>query len=220
MPCSQPGTWSLQWKRPRSSPATIQCMNRTSEKTLNESGGFLPPGRKRSRRRSESSAANETIMTMAKIARYAQKPGMATVPAAANNAAAAATTNKPALRYAETGIRHFIISAETKWCHTKRWRASRHAIRAGQGSSGRCLRADSLSPCMSTEPSELRLSPYGLENFVGDLVHNGGLPAQVDTRTFAVGMNLATRGRVSHAGDGADPVPTAGSTGTQAAAAH
>ena len=27
-----------------------------------------------------------------------QKPGMATVPAAANNAAAAATTNKPALR--------------------------------------------------------------------------------------------------------------------------
>jgi hypothetical protein len=37
-------------------------------------------------------------MTMVKIARYAQKPGMATVPAAANNAAAAATTNKPALR--------------------------------------------------------------------------------------------------------------------------
>src|SRR5262249_30789947 len=102
---------------------------------------------------------DETIMTTAKIARYAQKPGMATVPAAANNAAAAATTKKVALRYAETGIRHFIISAETKWCHTKRWRASRHAIRAGQGSSGRCLRADSLSPCMSTEPSELRLSP-------------------------------------------------------------
>ena len=33
---------------------------------------------------------------------------------------------------------------------------------------------------------------HGLENFVGDLVHNGGLPAQVDTRTFAVGKNLAT----------------------------
>jgi polyhydroxyalkanoate synthase subunit PhaC len=33
---------------------------------------------------------------------------------------------------------------------------------------------------------------HGLENFIGDLVHNGGLPAQVDTRTFAVGKNLAT----------------------------
>jgi polyhydroxyalkanoate synthase len=33
---------------------------------------------------------------------------------------------------------------------------------------------------------------HGLENFVGDLVRNGGLPAQVDTRTFAVGSNLAT----------------------------
>jgi polyhydroxyalkanoate synthase len=33
---------------------------------------------------------------------------------------------------------------------------------------------------------------HGLENFVGDLVRNGGLPAQVDTRTFAVGRNLAT----------------------------
>jgi polyhydroxyalkanoate synthase subunit PhaC len=32
----------------------------------------------------------------------------------------------------------------------------------------------------------------GLENFVGDLVGNGGLPAQVDRRTFAVGKNLAT----------------------------
>ena len=32
----------------------------------------------------------------------------------------------------------------------------------------------------------------GLENFVGDLVRNGGLPAQVDTRCFAVGKNLAT----------------------------
>jgi poly[(R)-3-hydroxyalkanoate] polymerase subunit PhaC len=33
---------------------------------------------------------------------------------------------------------------------------------------------------------------HGLENFLGDLVRNGGLPAQVDTRTFAVGRNLAT----------------------------
>ena len=33
-PCGQPGTSSLQWKRPRSSPAMIQCMKRTSEKTF------------------------------------------------------------------------------------------------------------------------------------------------------------------------------------------
>jgi polyhydroxyalkanoate synthase len=33
---------------------------------------------------------------------------------------------------------------------------------------------------------------HGLENFVGDLARNGGLPAQVDTRNFAVGKNLAT----------------------------
>jgi polyhydroxyalkanoate synthase subunit PhaC len=33
---------------------------------------------------------------------------------------------------------------------------------------------------------------HGLENLVGDLVRNGGLPAQVDTRTLAVGKNLAT----------------------------
>jgi polyhydroxyalkanoate synthase len=33
---------------------------------------------------------------------------------------------------------------------------------------------------------------HGLENFVGDLARNGGLPAQVDVRKFAVGKNLAT----------------------------
>jgi polyhydroxyalkanoate synthase len=33
---------------------------------------------------------------------------------------------------------------------------------------------------------------HGLENFVGDLMRNGGLPAQVDTRKFGVGRNLAT----------------------------
>jgi polyhydroxyalkanoate synthase subunit PhaC len=33
---------------------------------------------------------------------------------------------------------------------------------------------------------------HGLENLVGDLARNGGLPAQVDTRQFAVGKNLAT----------------------------
>jgi polyhydroxyalkanoate synthase subunit PhaC len=32
---------------------------------------------------------------------------------------------------------------------------------------------------------------HGLENFFGDLVGNGGLPAQVDKQTFAVGKNLA-----------------------------
>jgi polyhydroxyalkanoate synthase subunit PhaC len=33
---------------------------------------------------------------------------------------------------------------------------------------------------------------HGLENLVGDLAHNGGLPAQVDKRKFTVGKNLAT----------------------------
>ena len=39
----------------------------------------------------------------------------------------------------------------------------------------------------------------GFENFVSDLARNGGLPAQVDTRKFAVGENLATTpGSVVH----------------------
>src|SRR5215470_7971981 len=33
---------------------------------------------------------------------------------------------------------------------------------------------------------------HGLENFIGDFIRNGGLPAQVDTRSFAVGRNIAT----------------------------
>src|SRR5262249_21301915 len=33
---------------------------------------------------------------------------------------------------------------------------------------------------------------HGFENFFRDVMRNGGLPAQVDTRTFAVGRNLAT----------------------------
>jgi polyhydroxyalkanoate synthase subunit PhaC len=33
---------------------------------------------------------------------------------------------------------------------------------------------------------------HGFENFVRDVLRNGGLPAQVDTRSFAVGKNLAT----------------------------
>src|SRR5215471_9051083 len=32
---------------------------------------------------------------------------------------------------------------------------------------------------------------HGVENFIADLVRNGGLPAQVDTRKFSVGGNLA-----------------------------
>jgi polyhydroxyalkanoate synthase len=40
---------------------------------------------------------------------------------------------------------------------------------------------------------------HGLENLFGDLVRNGALPAQVDTRKFAVGKNLATTpGSVVH----------------------
>ena len=39
----------------------------------------------------------------------------------------------------------------------------------------------------------------GLENLVGDIARNGGLPAQVDVRAFAVGKNLATTpGEVVH----------------------
>src|SRR3984893_11725229 len=33
---------------------------------------------------------------------------------------------------------------------------------------------------------------HGLQNFLGNLARNGGLPAQVDARKFAVGKNLAT----------------------------
>jgi polyhydroxyalkanoate synthase len=64
------------------------------------------------------------------------------------------------------------------------------------------LLVDALSPTNSLAGNPAALKKlvdtggaslvHGLENFVGDLVHNGGLPAQVDTRTFAVGKNLAT----------------------------
>src|SRR5262249_54236407 len=33
---------------------------------------------------------------------------------------------------------------------------------------------------------------HGFENLLRDLVRNGGMPAQVDTRSFVVGKNLAT----------------------------
>ena len=64
---------------------------------------------------------------------------------------------------------------------------------------------------------------HGLENLVGDLAHNGGLPAQVDKRKFEVGKNLGDDpglGRVSQPGAGADPVPADGECGAQAAAPH
>ena len=79
-------------------PGNDPMHEQNQRETLSATGGFLPPGRMRSGSRSGSSAANEMIMTRAKIARYAQKPGMASLPAAPNNAVAAATTNKPALR--------------------------------------------------------------------------------------------------------------------------
>src|SRR5215475_4484026 len=64
------------------------------------------------------------------------------------------------------------------------------------------LLVDALSPTNSLAGNPAALKKlvdtggtsllHGLENFVGDLVRNGGLPAQVDTRTFGVGKNLAT----------------------------
>src|SRR5262245_47686671 len=40
---------------------------------------------------------------------------------------------------------------------------------------------------------------HGVENFIADLIHNGGLPAQVDKRKFSVGGNLAaTAGSVAY----------------------
>ena len=46
-----------------------------------------------------------------------------------------------------------------------------------------------LKRCVDTGGASLA---RGLENFAGDVARNGGLPAQVDTRRFAVGENLAT----------------------------
>ena len=64
------------------------------------------------------------------------------------------------------------------------------------------LLVDALSPTNSLAGNPAALKKLvetrgasllrGVENFVGDLVRNGGLPAQVDTRNFAVGKNLAT----------------------------
>ena len=64
------------------------------------------------------------------------------------------------------------------------------------------LLVDALSPTNSLAGNPAALKKlvetgglsllHGLENFIGDLVRNGGLPAQVDTRNFAVGKNLAT----------------------------
>jgi polyhydroxyalkanoate synthase len=64
------------------------------------------------------------------------------------------------------------------------------------------LLVDALSPTNSLAGNPAALKKlvetggasllHGFENFVRDVVHNGGLPAQVDTRNFAVGKNLAT----------------------------
>jgi polyhydroxyalkanoate synthase len=64
------------------------------------------------------------------------------------------------------------------------------------------LLVDALSPTNSLAGNPAALKKvvetggasllHGFENFVRDVVGNGGLPAQVDTRTFAVGRNLAT----------------------------
>ena len=43
-PWSQAGTSSLQWKRPRSSPATIQCSNRTPVNSLSAERRLLAAG--------------------------------------------------------------------------------------------------------------------------------------------------------------------------------
>jgi polyhydroxyalkanoate synthase subunit PhaC len=64
------------------------------------------------------------------------------------------------------------------------------------------LLVDALSPTNSLAGNPAALKKvvetggasllHGFENFVRDVVGNGGLPAQVDTRTFAIGKNLAT----------------------------
>jgi polyhydroxyalkanoate synthase len=64
------------------------------------------------------------------------------------------------------------------------------------------LLVDALSPTNSLpgNPAALKKAVesrgtsliHGLENFIGDYIRNGGLPAQVDTRSFAVGTNIAT----------------------------
>ncbi len=47
----------------------IQCTKRTTENSQQRRGGFCPPGRMRSRSKSGSKVANDTMKTAAKIAR-------------------------------------------------------------------------------------------------------------------------------------------------------
>src|SRR5262245_48700523 len=64
------------------------------------------------------------------------------------------------------------------------------------------LLVDAMSPTNSLAGNPAALKKFvdtggasfvhGVENFVGDVAGNGGLPAQVDRRRFAVGKNLAT----------------------------
>src|SRR5262245_4148990 len=63
---------------------------------------------------------------------------------------------------------------------------------------------------------------HGVENLVGDVAGNGGLPAQVDKRKFRRRQEPGDHpgiGCLSHAGDGADPVPAPEQRGAQPAAA-
>ena len=64
------------------------------------------------------------------------------------------------------------------------------------------LLADAASPSnmLAGNPAAIRKAfetggtslVAGLKNMLGDLVHNGGMPAQVDKKAFKVGVNLAT----------------------------
>ena len=111
--------------------------------------------------------------------------------------------------------------ADPAWKESFPYRALAQAYLAWAGALNRCvdetkmdkrdaerarfvisLLVDAMSPTNSLAGNPAALKKLvdtggvsllqGLENFVGDLARNGGLPAQVDTRKFAVGRNLAT----------------------------
>jgi polyhydroxyalkanoate synthase len=111
--------------------------------------------------------------------------------------------------------------ADPAWTESFAYRALAQAYLAWGGALNRCvdeakldkrdaerarfvisLFVDALSPTNSLAGNPAALKKFldtggasflhGLENFVGDLTRNGGLPAQVDTRKFAVGKNLGT----------------------------
>jgi len=111
--------------------------------------------------------------------------------------------------------------ADPAWKESFAYRALAQAYLAWAGALNRCvdetkmdkrdaerarfvisLLVDAMSPTNSLAGNPAALKKMvetggvsllqGLENFVGDVARNGGLPAQVDTRKFAVGRNLAT----------------------------